>query len=981
MNYQELIQIFFQREVRGKQVLASEIENIYSVIVDKFIWRYPQIRHTKYTLDDESIESVASQFFKFFPTHYFKAYYSLLQSEQITYVNNKNTNFIGWPGSTLVDIGCGTGAVSIAYLSILLRYQQFLTECNKSISPVDVCLIGVDTNENMLAVYQEIVERISKILVPYLIRVQFKTVKGAFPNEVNHVFQLQKPNHPHYVLLALSNIVKPLDEMFNRAETVWSETIAQTLLDEPRQLPSFGMAESRAIETFLNEWQLDQLGILGIATKGSNQQGKSWYDHLGDLSVQITNRLAPNDVVPYQQHDEQQFRIVNPEKSYWKSQKAVLERDIRFSWGYLHITSENSKYDEQWQKVLEYSNLELAWSRARQYALREALTDETEIKLFDIDTELKLMRLRAYMLMKRWDCLNIKWMLQYGAPKTDCELRPKTIARMEEQILSTALIQTLGHNVDRGNSYSYRLKKDQSEFLYEYWLHAWKEFIAETHKQAESKKVLRADIKDFYKNIDQRILFEVAITALNIQGGVTQLLDVLIKRDCGDGHNLGYGLPQGHIASGFWADIYLGKLDKVIRDDISSDILSARYADDMVFALEDAAEDVKTCLDSFAQSLKLNLSDSKTYIQSGEDYIESTELDLTLQKLAEERYDPLINQRIFCLDYEHWQLFESDERKFVANYCYALRKSLIYLSESWLHRKLHQNKLKAGKLQWPEPSNLLNDIDLWLSEFLQLNQEWLNEVDKFRNELAEICLDSFSKLQETKLTAANRAKFQRRFRFSAYRLCNLKAPDHLCEIFANELIENPWRVSARLLCPGLANANRSDLLLKIIKNTKHSYVRAISAWSLGAVDHQGASGNMQAAQAVLCSLLLNVQSTPHEKLKASEALLRFDNHEYLKFEWLTQAIDQENNPYLIKNYILLLDNIDTVGAKNFVRDFVERSRDLIVIDAIQSLLFTSSRLLNMQSDPDTLKEYYSTFYPIAEADSTMTEIPSPPDTI
>lgn len=961
--------------MRGKQSFTCEVEDIYTHVMDNLLRQYPQIRDGYYRLDDESIESVAYQLFKYFPSHYFKAYYSLLETEKGRHKNSANTNFINWPKSTLVDIGCGTGAVSVAYLSTLLQFQKFLLELNKSISPVEVFVIGMDTNEKALSIYEEMLGRLSKVVRPYLIRVKFTTIKGAFPNDISNIFHLEKPSNQYYSLVALSNIVRPLDFMFTQKETNWLEKIDQALLDEPRKIPSFGMAESRAIKEFLNKWNLEHLGILGIATKGANEQGKSWDQHLNDLHDQIVARLTPDHIFTHQHREGEQFRIVNPQSSYWKSQKGLLETPITYSWSYLHISSKN-KIDMQWNEILKYENLELAWSRARQYALREALTDEMEVRLFDVDTDLKLARLRAYLLMHKWNCLNIEWLLQYDAPKSEVAFRPKTVARLEEQIASAAIIQLLGHDIERGNSYSYLLKRDRNEFLYEYWLHAWKQFIKETQEQAKTKQVLRADIKEFYKNIEQSKLLHRLETSLDAKGRVLELLEVLVRRNSGDNHKLGYGLPQGHIASGFWADLYLGRLDSLICEEFPYGLHFARYADDMFFAIDGNAENITGELQKYAETLKLELSDSKTHVQRGEDYIISTELDMKLQFLADERYEPLINTKIFRLSYELWRLFQDNENEFIAAYRTALRQISIHVSESWLRRKLHQNWFKAGNLQWPQMS-ILTEFDSWLSEFKVLNQGWLDDVKDFRQELQTICTDSYSKLQQPDLSEADKTKLQRRFRFSAHRICNLGAPDDLCEVFAKELIQNPWRVSARLLCPGLANADRVDLLLQVLHSAESSYVRALAAWSLGTVDYRYNYDFVEHVKRVLCSLLLDPQSTPHEKLKASEALVNFDDCDYLKFERLTKLIEQEENPYLLKNYLLLMNKFHSTKAQLYCRALAEESNSLIVIDVIQFILSNSRSLQDMQSEPGILKQYYSSFYPVAEADATMIEAASP----
>ena len=510
--YTKLLRLFFKREEFGPLRFPDELDSLYGSVVEGLIGTAPAIARNQYRIDDESFESIGSQFCRYFPAHFFKAYAAQRDMESACFAQENDTRFLGWPATTLIDIGCGAGAVSLAHLALLLRFQQHLLENGSSISPIDVSLIGIDTNQYMLDLYKQMVERFSKMLTPYLIRVQFEIVKAAFPsNEINQIFHLPKPTQRHYVLLGLSNIIRPLDNMYLRNETVWIEKISQALEDEPITESSFGSAESRTIERFMQEWQVDRLGILGIVTKDRSALGKPWKQYLAQLDDRITERLSIQHAVTVNRvFDDQEFAFINPPKSIWRTQTRKVEHHGNFSWRHLEISNREFVQDDQWHQLLEYSNLELAWARARSYAFREALTDDIELRLFDVDTEIKLRRLRAFMFMKDWARLNTQHLVQFDSPKSESESRPKTIARLEEQILATALIQIFGHNAVRDKSYSYRLKADVGEFLYEYWLNAWKAFIADTHELAQDRSVLRADIREFYKHIEQDSLMTIA---------------------------------------------------------------------------------------------------------------------------------------------------------------------------------------------------------------------------------------------------------------------------------------------------------------------------------------------------------------------------------------------------------------------------------------------------------------------------------------
>lgn len=904
MNYDALLESFFQAEVQNRLEFPKELENIYSAIVSILRKEYPQIDTGSYNLDDESSQSVAGQFYKLFPAHFYKAYYSLLYNEWERFSSGKGTCLLHWPAVTLVDIGCGSGAVSVALLSVLLRFQKFLIQSGHSVSAVDVKLIGMDPNRNALNLYQRIVERFSSVLLLNLIRVSPVVVTGEFPgNDTDVLLQSQQPLHRNYMLIALSNVIRPLVHLHKDGTSRYKELIGQRLRNEPPAKPEFGMPEARDIQKFFDEWKLDQLGVLGIATN-SRGSDVSWHDRLVEVSSRIVSRLAPHIVTRYEEHMQEKIRVANPVGSYFRNAGIHFPPNpITFNWGYLHIMRENYANDFQWHSVLSYDNLKLAWARARQYAQREALVDEIEIRLFDHDADLKIRRLQKLMMMKKWEGLNTEYLLQFQSPKNENSYRPKTIIRLEEQILAAAIIQIFGHNVERDRSFSYRLKTDQSEFLYEYWLDAWKEFIQETHRQAGSRTILRADIQDFYKCVIQANLIQDTIKPkLKIQGNSDDLLNALIIRDCGTGHSTGIGLPQGHIASGFWADIYLGKLDSLIKEEFSENVVFLRYADDMFFGIDpdssDNVETIKRDLGKFVKAIGLSLSEEKTVTQSADNYLNDTELDTELERLATERFEPVVSDHIFRPSFPYWQLFDSSRHEFVNGYSQALGTLSIFTTPGWLARKLHQNYRRGCSLNWPDVK-LLENIADWSREFSTHNQRWLVELHTLREELWQMCIDSFNEMNRLDSEDVRYVKARRRFRFTGYRACILGPSPELCTLLTNEVIDHPWQMSARIVCPTLANMGRVDFLLEILKRSDSPYVRAITLGSLGKSPVSSTDKSYSTIENTIWSFLVNNNSTGYEKLKASEALVALNLDSGITFDDFVTLIEEEPDPYLV----------------------------------------------------------------------------------
>lgn len=57
MNYDALLESFFQSEVQNTLEFPEELENIYSAIVSILREEYPQVDTGSYNLDDESSQS------------------------------------------------------------------------------------------------------------------------------------------------------------------------------------------------------------------------------------------------------------------------------------------------------------------------------------------------------------------------------------------------------------------------------------------------------------------------------------------------------------------------------------------------------------------------------------------------------------------------------------------------------------------------------------------------------------------------------------------------------------------------------------------------------------------------------------------------------------------------------------------------------------------------------------------------------------
>jgi hypothetical protein len=1124
----------FLNIIQDEQQLCftNSLDNVYSALINQVKQEFPKLNEYRLpSLNDDSLQGVAYQFYKYFPTHFFKFFQALVITEQES-LETGITNVLNWSSVTFVDIGCGAGAGSIALLFFLERYQQFLIDNNKPISPIRVFLVGFDPSENMISLYRRVVEEYIPKLSPLLIHVGYKTLIEPFPQGVEQLTYTCQPNNPHTVLLGISNVIRPLWDSFNTGETIWEERKKQVLGGEMPSAPEFGAAEARAIKSILEDWKIARTSLLSIATIDKNL----WHEKLDSMAHVIRNRISPHSSHGTRIR-KQTVKFVNPRDSYFGDNSNGYPANYYVECS--NFIHESYGKDKQWQSILKIDNIQLAWARSRRYSLHEVLADEAEILLFDYEVEMKLDRLRKKIFAHEWQALNVEHTLFFDAPKKPGSYRPKTITRLEEQILSAALIQCSEiKKPSRKASYSYHLNDKTDEFLYDSWLDGWKEFIEKTHQQAKDKDILRSDIKGCYQNINQSELLRVVKRNLNIETRTEQLLSKLLNRKCDlRSHKSGKGIPQGHIASGFWADLFLAQFDNnyFSEEPKLSGVEFARYADDFVFAIDSKQtelEKVKSKLQKSLKSMGLEISEDKTLPQDGSEYISETTLDKELENIGK-RFDYIV-KKIYRINNQYQNLYKQNEWGFVSSYNRLLKLLRIYESEQWLSRKLYQytslsqlnwiikppNWLKIGLDWFKSWLNWLKHQELnfplfpdspeteqdWLQEFYKQNANWTKELEQLRTDVVELCQTSIKilspegnpeqiwqiilsniqmsftqgllrehgklisydgqiacialktepllklaqdKLPEIKaafektvnktvivklevampikqhstnsqdsvpslesnestptITEAEIKKARRRLKFSANRLCTLGL-DEVADLLATEIIQRPWQVSVHLLCRGLSKCGRADLLIKIFDKSDDAYVKSLAIRALAEAQPHPPTEGIERMWAILQS----DSAKSHEKLKASEALLFAEYWEAADVTTCQQLIEQEKDPYLLKNYVLIIGRAGGNNIRGYLEDLQaksfetyvqcleggcsdEKCHNLIVIDAIQYVLRSLDRdsqgenedtanenedsvieqkesSLVHRNEPKLLRHYYSKNYPVTESETMV----------
>jgi hypothetical protein len=671
----------------------------------------------------------------------------------------------------------------------------------------------------------------------------------------------------------------------------------------------------------------------------------------------------------------------NPVGSYWRDRNQKIHSS-NFYGSYCTVNSANWQNDDDWHRVTSLENLELAWARVRQNLLtKESFYDDIEIRLFENNLNKNLTFLQQRLISYYDNVAHTNEQVSYNFPKNKSTTRPRELSRLEDEILSTAIIQKLGNrklSLLEGRSYAYRLGTSayghDSEYLYQSWFDAYQRFIEDARRSAQKYKtgaVIRTDIKSFYTRIVQDQLIEEVEKQLDISSQrIKWLLRLLLsKRLDKDKHEIGHGLTQGNIGSGFWANIYLASVDARFDSDNEWNVKFYRYLDDMILIIPNPE-----CVDEVIGVLKdelnqLNLaihkkdetdsqkSKTEVFIQEEEinRFLEETKEDEVLKQLSKE-FDTIINP-IWIMTSEYRAEFEKVYNNndwwwcLIERYRQCLRSINIYVTEPDLSRKiskyLFNSKRRKKDLNRKEELNfppLPNDDNFtaiadWAISFSASESQWIDEKKYLREQLIKLFHMNWIELNksEEKISITHEKELQRRIRFAVNKLSLLGLAE-IREEIVEILCEKPFVLREPLhILESLARQGCATTIKRIREYHRNSqpemseYMRAVSLQAMRFLP------NINKQDWELLVESATVVDSVIEKLKATETWLylgdvakRFTQPQHISA--VVKALQSESLPRLKKNYILILglhdptaipDNIDTNGNDYLLRDALD----------------------------------------------------------
>ncbi|MBW4495672.1 MAG: RNA-directed DNA polymerase [Oscillatoria princeps RMCB-10] len=803
-------------------------------------------------LSEKTLKGAAVQYNIYFPAHYFKVAKTLkkiVPGEKLLSWINHNSHLC------LIDIGCGAGAASAAFVETVMCLRE---ERN----PVNIYCVGIDVNPYALPIYNQFMMQIkSKVRSSSKINLEYKVVPEGIREAVLKLIlslrqkreQWQQPFLSH-VFMMQSNVIDFLEKEY------------KTQRDKHQDIKTLGVASEILLndwETFTQEYALaykqlcEEVPIerLHAITIGSSNDKYPIYDdlrRLQDMASALEQTFGSSrHKVERVDLGTHQVNYGNPTDCYWYKFKKEYFSDFHLNVS--TITSAKLEEDQDWNEVISIENLELAWARAHHNFLKDAIFDEVEIRLFEKNLENNLNNIQKQLMAYIEDVARSDERISYKFPKNLSKARPRLLSRMEEEILSTAIIQKLGHKADcLQSSYAYRLARtdgnQDTEYLYEPWFNTYYDgFLAKAREsvlqlQQENGVVLQIDIKSYYTEIIQDKLIELATQELRTQSErIRWLLQVLLSKGL-DGHADNRGLAQGSIGSGFYANLYLTDIDARFGSENNEwDVKYHRYADDIILVIPNPENinAVRGALEEELRKLGLSLNPDKTHRYEVSDFLVKTEQDKVLTQLSDSFKKLITPLEVMNSEYrkEFRKCYNSsdDERWWYFLDCYrqCLQRLSIYVTETHLSRRIYKYLFKSRKkiqqeqelqLRLPElptdetfPDTDDTLLDTWRLSFERSNPDWIKDRDKIRSELINLFRESrkdFKQLDESNL---NRERSERRIRFAVNRLCMLGLAEIRQELL-EILCDYPWilRTSILYSVESLARQGYRDEIMRLL---------------------------------------------------------------------------------------------------------------------------------------------------------------------
>lgn len=949
----------------------------------------------KKKLTDETFESAALQYYVLFPGHSTKVAHSLdliIGYDTIIKYLKYNSRVV------VLDVGAGAGAASVAFIDCLLK----LSESRQIEHPISIHFVAIDPNKFAIAIYNQIITKLRDKIQDkqYNLKITLKLINNSDLSAVTHLKEELKRQKNIWEIPCLThtflfqaNVVSPFSDRYSQTESSRQELLSLGI--EPEALSEtkndFGKEEATAYRQILENSDIDNLHVVTVGTDGFEQR-------VTDLVSSINSEFKDNRhaVKKYQESVNMSVKYKIPKTCYWMEYKNTSVWDVSFC-AEVSSISNISLADEDWQNIKSTKNLYAAWACARHHLVSQALIDEIEIRLFESKLDANIARLQQQLIAYAHDVVQTDDRLHFKFPKNAGKLRPLGLSRIEEEILSTAIIQKLGQKISgmATRSYAYKFSRTHSnhstEYLYENWFDAYSRYIDDARSAAQKTQgclVIQTDIKSFYTQIIRSSLIQLFKDNLTRSNRIEWLLKTLFTRDI-DNHETGQGIVQGNIASGFFANLYLLDLDARFGQGNEWGLDFFRYVDDMILVLPKPADKMavlSALKDQLrAIELELNLDKKKTQYFTASEFIKATEKDKGIDDLQNE-----FQNWISCL----WILDENNRRLFrdshnrsqeewwyrISIYRSCLKSIGILIDHTSLSRKVYKylfnNKLckKDNVFQGDfEMISLPNEDDKnliksWQNKFNEVNTRWTNKKKEIGNILHDLLSQSKVELEKAieNNDIENEKKQTKVFRFCINKLLQVDfGSQAFIDISCDTLMNSPWLIrNPSNLLQSLADrgcVSAIDLLLKCYideTDIMKEYMKSIILRSIRFLP--------TVSNEVWETVVLNsVSSSNITSLMATETWLKVverqpDLEKEHHLSKIREALNHEPKPIvrLKKNYMLIL------GRTSKAINMQEEDNENFLIKDVEEIIHDQEvdSLFDYYEPEILIQEYYSGYH-------------------
>ncbi|MCC5624178.1 RNA-directed DNA polymerase [Nostoc sp. CHAB 5715] len=973
------------------------------------------------SLDKADLKSAAFQFYALFARNYFEVVHILdnvINSTRLVHSIKYK------PRIYLLDVGCAMGAATAAFIEKILTLPKEVIQSKT----IEIVCVGIEPNIYSYAIYKKLMQELQEKIKPFNIYLDFKAINEPLSQAVlTTITHLKnKLNEKYSSEKALSNLFLMQldiasaigrDEVLKRERDKKLKALGLEPESDTEIEKEFWQDEALSLKRLLEEVPVEKLHLMTIGTKNLEKSLKQIIEvsdinqGINAINKALENFIGKNHKIYDVLEGQQAVYFENPVSSYWQD-KHILNHAAQFNAVCQTIKNSELEEDNEWNKLISLENIELAWAKARSNLFNESFYDEIEIRLFEknIDENLQILVDNLVDRLYSDNFLPSNQDIDYKFVKGRAKGRPKQLTRLEEEILAIAILQTIGQKNDL-DFYSYQLKLEPTEDLYEDYFPNYKKFLEESEKSANSYPkgaakgaVLRTDIQSYYVKVIQKQLLLITERELQITSDrIKWLLSKILEQNLNNGHDNGMGLKQGTLTSGFYANLYLKAVDDYFANEPKwkHKINFHRYVDDIIAVVphDDDIKQFATDLKNKLSELGLNLNKDKTeHYDNVSDFSKNIKPDSRLDKLNTEfNFDILAPLWIMNYDYRtEFELANSshDEKswwKLIKIYQHCLYSLGINITEMDLSRKIYQ-KLNSEKLnnkkQLTLPYFPINDnfiiISQWSSQFQvqELNRNWIYSKNQIKSKIVNIFQDSLKELQgiikekadsiseqKKRESNINRRKLESTIRFSAKKLLILGFDQVWQEIV--DLIRDPDLFVIRDLLDvivGLASQGYADAIKQLWQHYQNAeieseepseYVRAILLEAfrflpiLESDDWQLIFNSATAAKSDI------------EKLKATESWLYLGQlaKPFVQPQHLQNVINALNSvpsPFtrLKKNYILILGmyNYDLPDNIPFSD---EEKNDYLIKDALKLAESGKVSEIFREIEPARVRQYYN----------------------